>query len=1087
MKILQLLLWICLLLAATDLTAQSASRENDADRNYALADSLMGIRAFDQAIPLLLEASSVYQQTNNNARYADCLISIANSYFHQYQWEKCWEYADKSLAYSLKEFGDQSIYAARSYLILGRYQQAAQKNKEALAHFQQTIDIIEKNNLDDPESLMEANNYSARSYYILSNSEKSLQSLQNAIEFSKALYGDDAPNTINLMINKGVIYYGSSQLKKSLAVYQSMLPTLSDTSVHHQSVLIKLYNNMGNTYLALGEYQSALASLLESISINEKLNGKNSKVSPNSLFVIASTYVLLGKYDQAEGFLEKGRKLVLELFGENHPLMVSYANDMATILMKKGKYDEALAHQRKALEISYQNGFDIFRSYGFLVNTLIESAKYEEALKVSEEAFDFYNQMERREEMLFMEFKAKLHLQKGIAFTELQRYQEAQAEIAESLQVYEQVYGSRSHSNIAAVLKAMANVYSRSGNLVAAINYYDQALEANAVKSQQSKAVKEKLFENQNDKLTYLGIQSDVMDVYIRKYHETHQKSYLDSAIITAKELISGIDQVRAGMLLSENKLSFLASAGQKYEKVVNAYLLLAKEENSAQYYEQAFDMVERSKQSLINEAVDKIDAAKFLNIPSELIDRERKLIADQAYYKSKIVNLQNDTVASQTALSAYQDQLFYSKRQLDSIRQKLQESYAPYFDLKYGNRTARVGEVQQRLTGDEALIEFYLYDQSVVVFIISKEQFEVTTIGKTEKINGRIKNFRDAIVQQNQQVYMENGHALYQQLVEPILKLTDKKHLIIVPDKELWHLNFDLLLTEDGKNKNYRELPYLLKSKVISYANSATLLLKKNGNSSDGDANCLAISYFNEETYKGDNPIVSFSNLRNDGVDLPGTRDEIRRISKIIDGKYLYGQAASEKNFIENASDYSILHIALHGEIDGQDPENSKLIFNASLLDSLYDNILYSHELYALNLPAKLTVLSACNTGTGSLNTGEGIINLGHAFQYAGTESLLLSAWEVADLAAPDLIEKFYRNLTTEMSKPEALQKAKLDFLQTTDFDKTAPFYWGNFYLLGNPDPVELAKPSYRIYWIVAGGFILLLALFGLLKIRRV
>ena len=142
---------------------------------------------------------------------------------------------------------------------------------------------------------------------------------------------------------------------------------------------------------------------------------------------------------------------------------------------------------------------------------------------------------------------------------------------------------------------------------------------------------------------------------------------------------------------------------------------------------------------------------------------------------------------------------------------------------------------------------------------------------------------------------------------------------------------------------------------------------------------------------------------------------------------------------------------------------------------------------MYALNLPAKLTVLSACNTGTGSLNTGEGIINLGHAFQYAGTESLLLSAWEVADLAAPDLIEKFYRNLTAEMSKPEALQKAKLDFLQTTDFDKTAPFYWGNFYLLGNPEPVDLAKPSYSLYWLVGGGLVLALFLIVFIKRRKV
>ena len=63
MKALQILLMF-LLLAAADLIAQPDTGENTADREFELADSLMGVRAFDQAIPLLLEASSAYQQNN---------------------------------------------------------------------------------------------------------------------------------------------------------------------------------------------------------------------------------------------------------------------------------------------------------------------------------------------------------------------------------------------------------------------------------------------------------------------------------------------------------------------------------------------------------------------------------------------------------------------------------------------------------------------------------------------------------------------------------------------------------------------------------------------------------------------------------------------------------------------------------------------------------------------------------------------------------------------------------------------------------------------------------------------------------------
>jgi len=223
---------------------------------------------------------------------------------------------------------------------------------------------------------------------------------------------------------------------------------------------------------------------------------------------------------------------------------------------------------------------------------------------------------------------------------------------------------------------------------------------------------------------------------------------------------------------------------------------------------------------------------------------------------------------------------------------------------------------------------------------------------------------------------------------------------------------------------------------------------------------------------------------LRATGEDLPGTRKEIKAISSIVDGVYYYGKEAIEANFKKDASKYGIVHLALHGEVDNEIPQNSKLYFTKSK-DTIEDNLLYSHELFALNIPAELTVLSACDTGTGKIAKGEGIMSLGNAFQYAGTKSLLLSSWEVADDTAPELMKYFYENLKKGMSKPKALQQAKLSYLKTVDPARSNPFYWGNFYLVGDPTPIELDTNT-NWYWILGSGLLLLIIVTVARQYRR-
>lgn len=61
-------------------------------------------------------------------------------------------------------------------------------------------------------------------------------------------------------------------------------------------------------------------------------------------------------------------------------------------------------------------------------------------------------------------------------------------------------------------------------------------------------------------------------------------------------------------------------------------------------------------------------------------------------------------------------------------------------------------------------------------------------------------------------------------------------------------------------------------------------------------------------------------------------------------------------------------------------------------------EGLLMTPDIFNLNLPADLIVLSACESGLVKDVKGEGIVGLTSGFLYAGTSRLMLSLWKVND-----------------------------------------------------------------------------------------
>ncbi len=127
-------------------------------------------------------------------------------------------------------------------------------------------------------------------------------------------------------------------------------------------------------------------------------------------------------------------------------------------------------------------------------------------------------------------------------------------------------------------------------------------------------------------------------------------------------------------------------------------------------------------------------------------------------------------------------------------------------------------------------------------------------------------------------------------------------------------------------------------------------------------------------------------------------------------------------------------------------------------------DGILTASEVAGLDLRGTgLVVLSACDTGIGTVRTGEGVYGLRRALVLTGAETQLMSLWKVHDKATATLMGDYYRRVLNGEGRAQALQQAQLAFLraQASDPDYREPYYWAAFLVAGEWGAVREAGPA--------------------------
>ncbi|MCH2046715.1 MAG: CHAT domain-containing protein, partial [Saprospiraceae bacterium] len=478
---------------------------------------------------------------------------------------------------------------------------------------------------------------------------------------------------------------------------------------------------------------------------------------------------------------------------------------------------------------------------------------------------------------------------------------------------------------------------------------------------------------------------------------------------------------------------------------IVNAYWLQnnLNSDHEADYASRAFELADENKSVLLLKATKSEDAYRLGALPDSLVKQNKTLHQKRSRLKAQLLEKRSDDEKM-----TLRDQLNSTTQAIDNFDNAIKRDFPKYYRLKYKTISTEIEKIQEQLLPNTAMLEYAITDSVLHLFMVEKSNVKWIKKRisrrllkkKIKALHHCLSDYVDLMKDEKKSyvAYTQLAYWFYQNILEAVLPNDQSiRNLVVIPDGELGHLPFEVFLTQPASKQtiDYKSLHYLVNDFSITYNYSAGLWLENMAQKQGKvkyPGQLLGICANYEANL--DSNLMQFRlpteyELREQLTPLPAAREEVQLLRDQFKGFFAFDTLATEQTIKERATDYSILHLAVHGILDEKRPVLSSLALSENG-DSLENNFWQAHEISKMELNADLVVLSACETGYGRFETGNGIASLARSFMYAGASSLVVSLWQVNDLATSIIMQNLYNNLVDGMAKDEALSKAKLDYI---------------------------------------------------------
>lgn len=545
-----------------------------------------------------------------------------------------------------------------------------------------------------------------------------------------------------------------------------------------------------------------------------------------------------------------------------------------------------------------------------------------------------------------------------------------------------------------------------------------------------------------------------------------------DAALIAYQQIDSVATNIMNAYRSAGSKYTMLQKTRSYYEQACKTALAAFGSTADEQWLEKAYQFASKNKALILVQGIHDESAKRFAGVPEKTLTDERKL-------KKAIYDL--ETQLQSAGKQSTKDSLFLLKNQYYNLIEALETDFPAYYNLKFADLApVDLSVIRSGLKNGELLLEYFFGEQDVYVFSLSgNENIRVNAAPKTKALMQALKVYRagaTSTAPEDKAAFREASFLIYDQLIRPAVENTSAAYqkLVIIPDEELLTITFDALLTEPVPADQTKNLPYLLKDYSIRYVYANRLLPATSKlNRQRKKASRLFAGFgleYDDFTLNGLEKVLGFpldSLFANRFAGkLEYSDDEVMEVADLLGGQSWVNQQATLQNFLAQAPEYRIIHLAMHNVINEDSPLNSTLIFSRTA-DST-DFLLRTADLFWLPLNADLAVLSACNTGKDVDDRGSGFRSMAGGFLYAGCEGIVASIWNASDRSSRDILIYFYQFLEEGRSKDDALRLAKLKYLDEAPPSFTHPFYWSHFAFIGNPSPISFPGHSTKkMLWI--------------------
>ncbi|MEA5517358.1 tetratricopeptide repeat protein [Limnoraphis robusta] len=1040
---------------------------------------------YTEAEPLYKQALEMRQKLlgTEHPDVAQSLNHLANLYTSQGRYSEAEPLVEQVLEIRQRLLGENHLDVARSmdrlaslYHLQGRY-------TEAEPLFQRSLAIREKAlSTEHPDVASSLNNL-ADLYQDQGRYTEAEPLFQRSLVIREKALGTEHPDVASSLNSLGELYrkqghYSQAEplLQRSLAISEKALST------EDPNVAITL-NNLAHLYLSQGRYSQAELFFQRSLAILEKALWTEHPDVATSLNNLAELFRLQGRYTEAEPLFQRSLAIREKALSTEHPDVAVSLNNLASLYDSQGRYSQAEPLYRQALEM-YQK---LLGTEHPLVATSLKNLAglYESQGRYNEAEPLLIQALEMTQKLLGTEHPdvASSLNSLGELYRKQRRYSKAEPLLIQALEMDQKLLGTE-HPSVAASLNNLANLYTSQGRYNQAEPLYRQALE-----------MRQKLLGTEHPSVAQSL--NNLTFLYHSQGDTTQAINFLSRGL--------NVEEQNLNVLLAtgserQKQDSMKTVLGTTYQSIS---LHLKDAPNNTEAARLALTTILRRKARILDVMTNDLQLLRE-NITPENQQLLSQFEAVQSQRANLLYNPPQDLPPEQ-----FRQLMNDLAAEADKLEAELSLRSA---EFRVETQAVEIENIKQFIPEDGVLVELILYqpfnakanqwgELRYAAYILAADgQVNWVDLGEAEPIDQKVRLFRRDLRNKSASV-KHSARELDEVVMRPIREmLGDKTHILISPDGQLNLIPFAALVDENNE--------YLVRNYLFTYLSTGRDLLRLQLNApSRQDPVMLANPNYDEpgdvtgvQLASTSPRVVGESGMRSNqrSTDLAtltfspleGTQLEADTILPLIPNLQLFTGSQATENLLYKLQAPQILHLATHGffleDIDcipttgtrslregtiifipnpdflpeckptPRNTENPLLRSGLALAgfnvrqSGEEDGVLTASEVTRLRLyGTKLVVLSACETGLGSLANGEGVYGLRRAFVKSGAESQLMSLWQVDDYGTSELISLYYQRIKRGEGRSIAMRQIQLDLLEEPFYEH--PYYWASFIFTGD------------------------------------